>query len=102
MHQALGVKTTKCLSTLLVVSGVLMIVLQIICTAIVETNAIYAAHLAGTGIWCGFFIKLSGIIGGYAASTKTNGLVSFQTFRGWVSPFCFYSEIEFTSSFYPI
>jgi len=76
MHQALGVKTTKCLSILLVICGVLMIIIQIACTVIVEENpGHWGAHYGGSGIWCGFFIMLSGIIGCCAASKKSNGLV---------------------------
>ena len=87
MHQALGVKTTKCLSILLVICGVLMMIIQIACTVIVEEKSgLWGAHYGGSGIWCGFFIMLSGIIGCCAASKKSNGLVRNRhvTYTTWL------------------
>jgi len=76
MQQALGVRTTKCLSILLLICGVLMFLLQLICTVIVEANNFYhIAHEAGTGIWCGILITLTGVIGCCSASKRSNALV---------------------------
>jgi len=82
MQQALGVRTTKCLSILLLICGVLMFLLQLICTVIVEEkNFFRTAHNAGTGIWCGILITLSGAIGCCSASKKSSALViSFLVF----------------------
>ena len=76
MRQVLAAKTTKCLGIVLLICGAVMTILQIACTAIVEENGIYAAHSAGTGIWCGLIILVTGIIGCCAAAQKTNALVS--------------------------
>ena len=78
MSQALGLKTTKCFSILLIVCGLLMFVLQLTCLIIVEEARLWrTAHEAGTGIWCGILITLGGVIGCCAASKKTNALVRF-------------------------
>ena len=76
MRQALGVKTTRCLSILLLICGGSMVAMQIICTAVVDDAGHHGAHVAGTGIWCGIFIVISGILGCCAAAKKTNALVS--------------------------
>ena len=78
MRQALGVKTTKWLGILLLICGGSMVVMQVICTAVVEEGRYYTAHVAGTGIWCGVFIIISGILGCCAAAKKTNALVSMM------------------------
>jgi len=52
-----------------------MVILQIACTAITEKMDRYFAHRAGTGIWCGLLILMSGVVGCCAAVKKTNALV---------------------------
>ena len=77
MRQVLGAKTTKRLGIVLLISGAVMMILQIACTAIVtEERGLYAAHYGGTGIWCGLLILVTGIIGCCAATQKTNALVN--------------------------
>ena len=78
MRHALGAKTTKCLSILLLICGISMVIMQIICTAVVEYGGYHGAHRAGTGIWCGILIIISGILGCCAAVKKTNTLVSMM------------------------
>ena len=79
MRHALGAKT-KCISILLLICGISMVIMQIICIAVVENDMdyFYGAHRAGTGIWCGILIVISGILGCCAAAKKTNALVSMM------------------------
>ena len=74
---ALGVKTTKCLSILLLICGISMVIMQIIYTAVVEYDSkhFFSPQRAASGIWCGILIVISGILGCCAASKKTNTLV---------------------------
>ena len=87
MHQALNVKTTKCLSIFLIICGVLMMIIQIAFTVIVDAglydakdwySGLYYANDLGSGIWCGLFIMFSGIIGCFAASKKSGALVRYR------------------------
>ena len=73
MRHTLGVKTTNCLSSLLLTCGISMVIIQIIFTAVMEYGMDYSRS---AGIWCGIFIVISGIIGYFAAAKKTNELVS--------------------------
>ena len=66
---------TKCLSILLVVCGILMMILQIVIIVEKEESSLRGMHYFGWGVWCGFVIVLSGIIGCCAASKKTKALV---------------------------
>ena len=76
MNQALGVRTTKFLGIMLIVSGLLMCGIQTVCTIIVEQEDIYhSSHQAGTGIWCGVIVFISGVLGLQTARRKTNALV---------------------------
>ena len=77
MRQVLGTRTTKWLGIILIFAGALMVILQIACTAITEKMDRYFAHRAGTGIWCGLLILMSGVVGCCAAVKKNNALVSY-------------------------
>jgi len=76
MRGALGVASTKVLSSLLIACGASMIIVQIACTAITAEGYSYGGfNILGAGIWCGVIVTISGIIGLCAASWKSNGLV---------------------------
>jgi hypothetical protein len=82
MSQALGVRTTRFLGVAYIISGLVMVILQIICTILVIQLNLYGAHTGGSGIWCGVFVIICGILGSCAASYKTNALViSFLVFN---------------------
>jgi hypothetical protein len=83
MSQALGVRTTRLLGVAFLISGLAMVVLQIICTAIIYDRNITRGniHEIGGGIWCGIPVFICGILGTCAAKHKTKGLViSFLVF----------------------
>lgn len=75
MWQVLGAKTTKILGITLILCGAMMMILQIACTAINGEMGYYLFHRAGTGIWCGLLILISGVVGCCAAVQKTSALV---------------------------
>jgi preprotein translocase subunit SecG len=76
MAQALGVKTTHVLGVTFIISGLVMVALQIVCTAMATDYDQGTPLMVGAGIWCGIKVIICGILGCCAASYKTNGLVS--------------------------
>ena len=75
------------LSGLLIFTGVVMMIMQIVTMVVLDeskngeaTSARSSLHYeAGTGFWCGICIIIVGILGCGAAKIKTNVLVTFQS-----------------------